>query len=74
MLLSFSMVGNGAVALLNVIKKMAMLRLYAAMILGCTLATFGFALLDYLGGGKNQVGSFSSNLVVLITVIGVERN
>ena len=50
---TFSMVGNGAVAFLYVIKKMAMLRLYAATTLGCALATFSFALLDYLDGGKN---------------------
>ena len=50
---TFSMVGNGAVALLYVIKKMAMLRLYAAIIFGCALAMFSFTLLDHLGGGKN---------------------
>ena len=47
------MVGKGAVALLYVIKKMAMLRLYAAMIFGCALAMFSFTLMDYLGGGKH---------------------
>jgi len=47
------MVGKGAVALLYVIKKMAMLRLFAAMIFGCALATFSFTLLDYLDGGKH---------------------
>ena len=46
------MIGKGAVALLYVIKKMAMLRPFAAMIFGCTLAMFSFTLLDYLGGGK----------------------
>ena len=50
---TFSMVGKGAVALLHVIKKMAMLRLYAAMIFGSALAMFSFTLLDYLGGGKH---------------------
>ena len=50
---TFSMVGKGAVALLHVIKKMAMLRLYAAMIFGCALAMFSFTLLDYLGDGKH---------------------
>jgi len=32
---------------------MAMLRLFAAMISGCALATFSFTLLDYLDGGKH---------------------
>ena len=50
---AFSMVGKGAVALLYVIKKMAMLRLFAAMIFGCALATFSFTLPDYLDGGKH---------------------
>jgi len=50
---TFSMAGKGAVALLYFIKKMAMLRLFAAMIFGCALAMFSFALLDYLGGGKH---------------------
>ena len=49
----FNMVGKGAVALIPVIKKMAMLRLFAAMIFGCALAVFSFTLLDYLDGGKN---------------------
>ena len=52
-LFTFSMVGRGAVALLHVVKKMAMLRLYAAMIFGCALAMFSFTLLDYLDGGKH---------------------
>ena len=47
------MIGKGAVALLYVIKKMAMLRLFAAMIFGSALAMFSFTLLDYLDGGKN---------------------
>ena len=50
---AFSMVGKGAVALLYVIKKMAMLRLYAAIIFGCALAMFSFTLLDHLGSGKH---------------------
>ena len=50
---TFSTVGKDAVALLYVIKKMGMLRLYAAMIFGCALAVFSFALLDYLDGGKH---------------------
>jgi len=50
---TFSMVGKGAIALLYVIKKMAMLQLYAAMIFACVLAVFSFTLLDYLHGGKH---------------------
>ena len=50
---TFSMVGKGAVALLYVIKKMAMLRLFAAMIFGCALTMFSFTPLDYLDGGKH---------------------
>ena len=50
---TFSTVGKDAVALLYVIKKMAMLRLFAAIIFVCALATSSFTLLDYLGGGKN---------------------
>ena len=50
---TFNVVGKGAVALLYVIKEMAMLRLYAVMIFGCALAMFSFTLLDYLDGGKH---------------------
>ena len=50
---TFSMVGKGAEALLYVMKKMAKLRLYAAMIFGCALAMFSFTLLDHLDGGKH---------------------
>ena len=52
---TFSMVGKGAVALLYVIKKMAMLRLFAAMIFACALATFSFTLLDYLDDGTVSI-------------------